>query len=99
MKFNVTVTRDTTESTTVDVEADSAEEAEAKALDEANQDANAFDWVADDCSGGDPYIGDPGNAAEEAEQDCGQCEGTGTTDAMGYSEECPVCDGSGRIAA
>jgi hypothetical protein len=32
-----------------------------------------------------------------AEIDCGQCEGTGTTDAMGYDEECPVCDGSGTI--
>lgn len=27
---------------------------------------------------------------------CGQCEGTGTTDAMGYEEECPVCDGRGQ---
>jgi hypothetical protein len=31
------------------------------------------------------------------EVDCGQCEGTGTTDAMGHAEECPVCDGSGKI--
>lgn len=30
---------------------------------------------------------------------CGQCEGTGTTDAMGYEEECPVCDGTGQIDA
>lgn len=29
--------------------------------------------------------------------DCGQCEGTGTTDAMGYDEECPVCDGTGKL--
>ena len=29
--------------------------------------------------------------------ECGQCEGAGTTDAMGYSEECPVCDGTGDI--
>ena len=34
----------------------------------------------------------------EAERNrCGQCEGTGTTDAMGYEEECPVCDGSGTL--
>jgi hypothetical protein len=36
--------------------------------------------------------GDPGTETE-----CGQCEGTGTTDAMGYPEECPVCDGSGQL--
>jgi hypothetical protein len=34
---------------------------------------------------------------DDDEMDCGQCEGTGTTDAMGYAEECPVCDGTGRI--
>lgn len=28
--------------------------------------------------------------------ECGQCEGTGTTDAMGEEEECPVCDGTGQ---
>lgn len=38
------------------------------------------------------------NLEEESEEiDCGQCEGTGTTDAMGFAEECPVCDGSGHI--
>lgn len=31
------------------------------------------------------------------ETECGQCEGTGTTDAMGYCEECPVCNGTGMI--
>lgn len=31
------------------------------------------------------------------ESQCGQCEGTGTTDAMGEEEECPVCDGTGYI--
>jgi hypothetical protein len=34
---------------------------------------------------------------EEFDTECGQCEGTGTTDAMGHEEECPVCDGSGKI--
>src|SRR4051794_5701933 len=29
--------------------------------------------------------------------DCGQCEGTGSTDAMGEDEECPVCEGTGTI--
>lgn len=33
----------------------------------------------------------------EEEIDCGQCEGTGTTDAMGEDEECPVCDGTGEL--
>lgn len=31
------------------------------------------------------------------EIDCGQCEGTGETDAMGEREQCPVCDGTGKI--
>jgi DnaJ-class molecular chaperone len=39
----------------------------------------------------------PELVTEWAEIDCGQCEGTGTTDAMGHDEECPVCDGSGKI--
>lgn len=29
--------------------------------------------------------------------ECGQCEGTGRTDAMGHDEECPVCDGTGQL--
>jgi len=33
----------------------------------------------------------------DGNQECGQCEGTGTTDAMGYEEQCPVCDGQGYI--
>lgn len=35
---------------------------------------------------------------EATDIECGQCEGTGTTDAMGGPEECPVCDGSGQVA-
>jgi hypothetical protein len=35
---------------------------------------------------------------EEFDTECGQCEGTGTTDAMGEDEECPVCDGTGELA-
>lgn len=37
-------------------------------------------------------------ASDDDEIECGQCEGTGETDAMGFNEPCPVCDGSGRIA-
>lgn len=38
------------------------------------------------------------DASGVAMPECGQCEGTGTTDAMGKPEECPVCDGTGRLA-
>ena len=31
------------------------------------------------------------------DNECGQCEGTGTTDATGEDEECPVCDGDGTV--
>lgn len=37
----------------------------------------------------------------ESERDCGQCEGTGTTQSCGMSmedEECPVCDGTGILS-
>lgn len=62
-KFFVTVTRDTTESTIVDVEAPTKHEAIAKALAEARDNPGAFDWEADECVAGEPYIGDE-------DQDC-----------------------------
>lgn len=38
---------------------------------------------------------------ETAKDDCGQCEGTGTIEGGlsgdGHDEECPVCDGTGRL--
>lgn len=43
-----------------------------------------------------PTIPACGTARES--YDCGQCEGTGTTDAMGHKEECPVCEGSGTAS-
>lgn len=68
MRYFVTITRDTTESTRVDVEASSPEEARRLALDEANSDPNAFDWVQDDAFGGDPYLADP-DAELDTDQD------------------------------
>lgn len=41
--------------------------------------------------------GDSCDYCNEGRTDCGQCEGTGETDAVGYNEECPVCDGTGVI--
>lgn len=102
MKYRIPITRDCTETTWVDVEAVDAKAARDAALEEASQSPEAFEWVADDCSGGqsEPYFAgdDDLDAIEQAEQECGQCEGTGTTDAMGYEEECPVCDGTGERA-
>ncbi len=57
-KFIVPITRNCTETTNVDVEADTVEEAVEKALDEVRDDSTAFDFVYDDGSGGcdDPYF-------------------------------------------
>jgi hypothetical protein len=57
-KFNILVTRDCTETTTVDVEAVTLEEAKAKALEEANNEPWSFEWVHDDNSGdqSEPYV-------------------------------------------
>ena len=57
-KFNVIVTRDCTESTTVDVIAADRQEASAKAQAEARAHPSRFDWVHDDGSGGFdvPYV-------------------------------------------
>ena len=65
-KFNVTVTRDTTESTVVDVEADDIEHAKALALAEAHDEPGKFTWVEDDCVAGEPYLADPDNCVEDA---------------------------------
>jgi hypothetical protein len=37
---------------------------------------------------------------EDEPEECGQCEGTGTTQSAsnGEDEQCPVCDGSGEIS-
>jgi hypothetical protein len=64
-KFNVLVTRDTTESTVVDVEADDAEQAKENALHEARLSPENFDWTPDDCMGGEPYLADPDECAQQ----------------------------------
>lgn len=63
-KFNVLVTRDCTESTIVDVEADSPEEARELALEEARNAAANFDWTRDECSEDAPYLADPDQCVE-----------------------------------
>lgn len=62
-RYNVLITADATVSTTVDVEAASPEEAEAKALQEAFEFGWRFDWVRDEGVCSDPYLADPGNSA------------------------------------
>lgn len=112
-KFNISITRDVTESTIVDVEADNLAEAIAKALCEACEAPHEFDWTPDDCIGGEPYhaggdecpacngSGEGGQAGEDCE--CGQCGGTGAIEGGlsgdGDDEECPVCDGTGALPA
>lgn len=63
-RYRVIVTRDTTESTVVDVEASSPEEANTKALAEARDYPGRFDWTPDDGVAGDPYLGDPDGVEE-----------------------------------
>lgn len=56
MKFTVPITRDTTETTMVDVEAATALEARDKALLEVQQYPERFEFTPDDCTGGEPYF-------------------------------------------
>ncbi len=57
-KWLVTVTVDTTATTTIDVLASSADEANERALAEARDNPSAFDWVQDDGVMGEPYLPD-----------------------------------------
>jgi len=59
-KFAVCVTRDVTESAWIEVEAEDAEEADLLALERARD--SDIEYILDDCSGGAPYLGDPGSA-------------------------------------
>jgi hypothetical protein len=102
MRYFVTVTRDTTESTVITVDAANMTAARDVAIEKARNEAGAYNWVPDDCTGGDPYLADPDEKLQTADDDadddaCGQCDGTGTTDAMGRVEQCPVCDGTGTL--
>lgn len=58
-KFRCTVTRDTTESTTVEVEATTVEEANIKAHTEVNRAPWEFEFTPDDCCSTQCYIPDP----------------------------------------
>jgi len=64
--YQVLVTREASESTTVTVEADSPEQAEELALEEAET-VDGDDWALDDGNSHEPYICDPGNCATECE--------------------------------
>lgn len=68
-KFIILITRDVTESTRVDVEAETQTEAIAKALREAREAPHEFDWTRDDCIGGEPY--------HAGGDECPVCDGTG----------------------
>ena len=69
-RWDVIVTRDITESTVVEIEAESAEAAEAAALESVMDSPCDFRWTPDDGVAGDPYIGAPSEAQEieEAEE-------------------------------
>jgi hypothetical protein len=58
--------------------------------------SNAKNWLSDIVE----MVTDLAEAEKSDEIECGQCEGTGTTQSAsnGKDEECPVCDGSGYIA-
>ena len=65
MWFNVTITADTTVSTCFPVEAETAAEAEAKALAETTDNPSMFEWTQDEGNPLEPYLPDPGNCAEK----------------------------------
>jgi len=56
---------------------------------------NAKNWLADIVAS----MADLAEARISDQIECGQCEGTGTTQSAsnGKDEECPVCDGTGMI--
>ena len=63
-RWKVIVTKDVTMSAVVEVEAETAEQANDKALDIALQGKVLLPWELDDGSGSDPYLGDPDNVEE-----------------------------------
>jgi len=63
-KYSVAVTRDSTETTHVDVEADSVYQAEEKAQYETAVYPHRFNWATDEGNSHEPYIPDAGNSAE-----------------------------------
>lgn len=63
-KFHVILTRDTTESCVISVEADTPEEAEERVFEVYNELTRTTipDWEVDDAAGR-PYLADPGGCA------------------------------------
>ena len=64
--YRVTITRDITESATVEVEADSLEEAAEKALKPQDDDLT---WELDDCQAGDAYLAGGMESIELADEE------------------------------
>lgn len=99
--YDVLVTQDITQSTTIRVEADDPDQAAEKALSKARAKGYELDWTLSDDPCSDPYLGDDEEDVQLVDSDeCGQCEGTGRTQSCDMSmedEECPVCDGSGKL--
>ena len=68
--YNVLVTRECCESTTVRVEADDEETAEDKALELAKRNPEKYQWEFDEGNFNETYICDPGNCAQEVDPEC-----------------------------
>ena len=71
-KYDVTLTRDITESATITVDATDPLDAEEKAYEQATSGIpTSIKWEIDDCSCGlsEPYLPDPDNSVELAEVD------------------------------
>jgi hypothetical protein len=69
MKFRFTLTRDVTESTTVTIDANSIEEAHAKALENPPTEG----WAVDDNPPNDAYLPDPSDFEGFKPTPCGGC--------------------------
>jgi hypothetical protein len=99
-RFIVTVTRDTTESTTVEIDAVDADAASEYAIGYTSNNPN-IEWEQDDTpnASSDHYV--TGVEEDDYHGECGQCVGTGTIEGGiggdGDDEECPICDGTGEL--
>ena len=94
-KYDVIVTRDTTESAIIRVEAESKDQAADIALEKAREAPVGFEWRTNDIYDSDPYLGDcPENDAREAEDEpetpnieCDNCSGKYRIDQIVALEE------------
>ncbi len=90
-KYLVTVTRNTTESTIVDVEAADANEANIRAIEEARNNPSAFNWVADEGNFAEPYLPDPDSTARDIIE-CPYCDtGHEWAEDADHIEVCRYC--------